>query len=85
MRKGENEKNYILVLRYGYIMFFIIAYTYGLEKINTSVIITLLIYLINNQLRYFILSKKKKFIIPSMILESLLSFTCVKLQGILEL
>ena len=72
------QEKYLLILRYGYILFFISAFISNNKEFTSLQVVVLLIYIINNQLRYFIFPKKYIYVIPSLILEFLI---CISIFG----
>ena len=74
MLKKIHRQKYMIFLRYGYIFFFILAFAKEYKKIDIYGIVYLLCYVINNQLRYFIiLPKNKVYILISLTVEIILS------------
>lgn len=76
------QEKYMVFLRYGYILFFIISFAKEYEKIGLLEIVFLLAYIINNQIRYFIFPKKDIYIVPSIIVEILLCYTLYSFAGV---
>lgn len=79
-RKVQQQK-YMIFLRYGYILLFLLSFGKEYKNIGSLEIIFLLTYIINNQLRYFILPKENIFIVPSLIAEILLGYKLYTLAG----
>ncbi|HAG43528.1 MAG TPA: sensor histidine kinase [Clostridium sp.] len=79
-RKVQQQK-YMIFLRYGYILLFLLHFGKEYKNIDSIEIIILLTYIINNQLRYFILPKENIFIVPSLIVEILLGYKLYILAG----
>lgn len=72
------QEKYLLILRYGYILFFISAFISNNKEFTSLQVVVLLIYIINNQLRYFIFPKKYIYVIPSLVIEFLI---CISIFG----
>lgn len=79
-RKVQQQK-YMIFLRYGYILLFLLSFGKEYKNIGSLEIIILLTYIINNQLRYFILPEKNTYIVPSLIAEILLGYNLYTLAG----
>ena len=75
------QEKYLLILRYGYILFFISAYINNYKELTSFQVVILLIYIINNQLRYFIFPKRYTYVIPSLIVEFLICFSIFGYAG----
>lgn len=76
-----NHSKYILILRYGYILFFMIALGINYKTVSTLDIVLLLLFIINNQLRIFMFSNKNIYTIPSLLLEIAISYNFISLAG----
>ncbi|MDP4091240.1 MAG: sensor histidine kinase, partial [Bacillota bacterium] len=63
----------MIFLRYIYIALFIIGIFMEHKAIDAAGIVLILIFIINNQLRYFILPKKKLYVVPSIIIEIIIA------------
>lgn len=63
------QEKYLLILRYGYILFFILAFINNYRVLTSFQIVVLLLYIINNQLRYFIFPRKYSYAVPSLAAE----------------
>lgn len=72
MRKRDNQKN-MLIFRYSYIILAFISVVSKNNYDNLSFIVLFLIYLINNQIRYFLVDRSKRGILVSVILECIIS------------
>lgn len=81
MIKEIQQEKYMIFLRYGYILLFIITFSEKYRKIGLLDIVFLLIYIINNQIRYFALSNNNAYKIPSLIVEILLCSNLYILGG----
>ncbi|GFZ33456.1 two-component sensor histidine kinase [Clostridium zeae] len=79
--KFEQEKS-IIFLRYIYIFIFILAFSHNGDRIDVFHIVFLLLFIINNQVRYFMLPRKYIFIIISITIETLLAYKLYSLGGI---
>ncbi|GFP78161.1 sensor histidine kinase [Clostridium fungisolvens] len=79
--KFEQEES-IIFLRYIYIFIFILAFSHNGDRIDVFDIVFLLLYIINNQVRYFMLPRKYAFIIISITIETLLAYKLYSLGGI---
>ncbi|MBK1810925.1 sensor histidine kinase [Clostridium sp. YIM B02505] len=79
--KFEQEKS-IIFLRYIYIFTFILAFSNKGDKIDGFDIVFLLLFIINNQVRYFILPRKYVYIIISIVLETVLAYKLFSVGGI---
>lgn len=79
-RKVQQQK-YMIFLRYGYILLFLLSFGKGYKNIGSIEIIFLLTYIINNQLRFFILPEENTYIVPSLIFEILLGYKLYILVG----
>lgn len=79
-RKVQQQK-YMIFLRYGYILLFLLSFGKEYKNIGSLEIIFLLTYIINNQLRYFILPEGNTYIVPSLILEIWLGYKLYILAG----
>lgn len=78
MHRRINEKSYMVAMRYGYILLFVICFATGYKRVNTFEIVCLLLFIINNQLRYFILPEKYIYTISSLVIEV---FLCTALYN----
>lgn len=76
----QKEKQ-MLILRYGYILFFVTMFSIDYKSDYYLGILLLLLYLINNQLRYFILPKKNSITIISVFLEIFICYLLYKSAG----
>ncbi|MDT8719589.1 sensor histidine kinase [Clostridium sp. 19966] len=74
MYKKIQREKYMICLRYMYIFTFILYFISEYNRINNLVLIALLIYIINNQVRYFILPKKQIYGSISIILDLVMSY-----------
>lgn len=74
-----NQEKHMLVLRYGYIILFILSFDINLKIMTLVQLVLLLLYIINNQLRYFIFSDKIVYVIPSLIAEFII---CINISSI---
>lgn len=81
MRDKINHSRNFLILRYGYILLFMIALGKNFKTVAYLDVILLLLFLINNQLRYFMFADKRILIIPSLIIEFGLCYHFVSLAG----
>ncbi|WP_291583799.1 sensor histidine kinase [Clostridium sp. UBA6640] len=79
-RKVQQQK-YMIFLRYGYILLFLLSFGKEYKNIGSLEVIIFLTYIINNQLRYFILPEENIYIVPSLILELLLGYNLYTLAG----
>ncbi|GKU25922.1 sensor histidine kinase [Clostridium folliculivorans] len=79
--KFEQEKS-IIFLRYIYIFIFILAFSHNGEGVYVFDIVFLLLFIINNQIRYFILPRKVILIWSSIIIETVLAYKLYSLGGI---
>lgn len=76
-----NSNKYILLLRYSYIMLFIACIIFYNHNITALNIVMILIYIANNQLRYFRLKDIKIGMNISIIIDIFLAFNLYKLTG----
>lgn len=74
----------MIILRYVYIILFIIGFFTWNGVIGEKGVILFLTYIINNQLRYFILPKKKLYVAVSITVEIGLALFLYSLSGILS-
>jgi len=81
MNKQIEDNKYMILLRYSYIVFFIAFLIMYNENISARDITLLLIYIINNQTRYFKLENKKRFYVLSLIIEVVLGWYLYGLLG----
>lgn len=81
MNKELEDNKYMILLRYSYITFFIAFLIMHNENISAKDITLLLIFIINNQTRYFKLGNKKKYYILSLIIEVILGWYLYRLLG----
>ena len=81
MNKEIDENKYMILLRYSYIIFFIAFLIIDNENISAKDIALLLIYIINNQVRYFKLENKKRFYVLSLVIEGALGWYLYGLLG----
>lgn len=82
MFKKIQQQRYMIFLRYGYIFFFIVSFGKEYKKIDAFGIICLLCYIINNQLRYFIMVHSRKvYIVISLIVEIFISILLYRSGG----
>ncbi|QAA30540.1 sensor histidine kinase [Clostridium manihotivorum] len=75
------QESSIIFLRYIYIFVFMIAFSYSGDKINSFYIILFLLFIANNQLRYFIFPRKWFIMLPSLIIETILAYNLHSLAG----
>ncbi|MBL4931254.1 sensor histidine kinase [Clostridium paridis] len=77
-----NKEKYMLFLRYGYILIFLFSFVReNSNKLGINHIILILIFIINNQLRYFIFPKKLAYSIPSFMVEIIMAFYLFNFAG----
>lgn len=81
MIKKVEQQKYMIFLRYGYMALFLLSLSREYKNIGSIEIVILLIYIINNQLRYFILPREKNYIVSSLIIEILLGYNLYTLAG----
>lgn len=81
MNKEIDENKYMILLRYSYIIFFIAFLIIENKNISAKDIALLLIYIINNQVRYFKLENKKMFYVLSLVIEGALGWYLYGLLG----
>lgn len=79
-RKVQQEK-YMIFLRYAYMFIFLISFLKEYERIDSKAIVLLLIYLVNNQLRYFILPERKACTVPSLMFETVVCWMLLGSAG----
>jgi signal transduction histidine kinase len=75
------QEKYLLILRYGYILFFISAFINNYRVLTSFQIVVLLLYIINNQLRYFIFPRKYSYAVPSLAAEFIICFNIFVYAG----
>lgn len=81
MKEKINHSKYILILKYGYMLFFAAAFTRNCRTISTLDVVLLLMFIINNQLRYFLFPNKNIYTIPSLALEAVICYIFCLLAG----
>lgn len=81
MEQITNHSKYILILKYGYMLFFLAAFARNCRTISTIDIVLLLLFIINNQLRYFLLPNKNMYTIPSLAFEIAICYYFIPLAG----
>ena len=81
MNKQIEDNKYMILLRYSYIVFFITFLIMYNEDISAKDITLLLIFIINNQIRYFKFENKKLFYVLSLVIEGTLGWYLYGLLG----
>jgi len=81
MNKKLEDNKYMILLRYSYIVFFITFLIVDKENISAKDITILLIFIINNQIRYFKLENIKLVYVLSLVIEGALGWNLYGLLG----
>lgn len=81
MEENLHREKYRIVFRYFYILLFSLVFFIGYKETNAFMIICFLLYIINNQIRYFILPKENIYLLPSIIIEIIFSYVLCRIPG----